>query len=91
MAVFGLVLGLLSLLAALLGLAPGFQGTKYGKLSVDLAKESLELDSWQAKVTFRTWCQDERVFEAFFLDFFFHDSMIADYILTLGCWKTAYA
>ena len=61
MAVLGLALGLLSLVAALIGLVPGFQGGKYGKISTQLAKESLELDEWQAKVTFRAWCQEKIV------------------------------
>ncbi|KAF1957092.1 ankyrin, partial [Byssothecium circinans] len=53
------VLSLLGLLVALIAFVPGFQGTKYGKESVRLAKESLELDVWQSKVAFRAWCQDE--------------------------------
>lgn len=64
MAVFGLALSVLSLFAAWLGLVPGFQGTKYGKISAQIAKASLELDAWQARVTFRECCQGKSVFKA---------------------------
>ncbi|KAF2105361.1 hypothetical protein BDV96DRAFT_376379 [Lophiotrema nucula] len=59
LAAIGLVLGLVSLLIAIITLAPSFKGTQYGKLSVKYAQESIALDAWQANATFRAWCQDE--------------------------------
>lgn len=54
-------IGYITLLAALIGLGPGFQGAKYGIVSAKVGEESLELDKWQAKATFQQWCQDEVV------------------------------
>jgi hypothetical protein len=59
--VFGTLLAFLSLVAALIGLVSGFQALLYGKLSTELARQSLELDKWQAKAGFRVSCQDQMV------------------------------
>jgi hypothetical protein len=55
------IIGFASLLIAMVGLGPGFQGAKYGVIFADLAGKSLSMDKWQAQAIFRSWCNDEKV------------------------------